>query len=213
MADKPILFSGPMVRAILAGRKSQTRRITEPLVDGRHNFALPIVTAHGHAFQPRYRVGDRLWVREAHYLTDDGDSQCAIYADDEEAVRDHLALISDMQHRLSLSEDWAAPHVRLRHGRFMPRWASRITLTVTSVRVERLQDISEYDALAEGVAPSWLDEHDNGTVHAGAQPTHRRGFARLWREIHGTGAWLANPWVAAYSFSADHRNIDAQEAA
>jgi hypothetical protein len=68
------------------------------------------------------------------------------------------------------------------------------------VRVERLHDIIEWDAQAEGVAPSWLDADDNTTVHHNSRPTYRQGFARLWRDIHGPSAWDANPWVVAVSF-------------
>lgn len=99
---------------------------------------------------------------------------------------------------------------------FMPRWASRITLIVTDVRVERLQNISEADAIAEGVdterccgVPS-----DSCGTHLGGccgQPEAVEpveAYSDLWDEINGPGAWDANPWVAAYTFTVHHQNID-----
>jgi len=77
----------------------------------------------------------------------------------------------------------------------MPRWASRITLRITDVRVERLQDISEDDARAEGCEPvGWIDETDVG------MSSYREGFTRLWNTINGVGAWEANPWVWVIEF-------------
>jgi hypothetical protein len=109
---------------------------------------------------------------------------------------------------------------RYRHGRFMPRWASRLTLTVTEVRVQRLQDISEDDALAEGVEMESADPpfyyvpgiwphsltavgiEEPGGRHA------ERSFAKLWNSLHGADAWERNDWVAAYTFTVQRGNID-----
>ncbi|TVR07398.1 MAG: hypothetical protein EA385_12925 [Salinarimonadaceae bacterium] len=96
----------------------------------------------------------------------------------------------------------------------MPRWASRITLLVTDVRVQRLQEISEEDAIAEGVEPfgrpgvAFVKLADAQTYS-----TPRGCFAALWNSINGTGAWEANPWVAAYSFDVIRQNVDAYLAA
>jgi hypothetical protein len=109
---------------------------------------------------------------------------------------------------------WNLPAFQLwRSPIFCPRWASRLTLTVTEVRVQRLQEISEDDAVAEGV------ERLNGTgpnrfsVWLGDgwfnDPSAQECFARLWRDIHGPDAWEANPWVVAISFTVQHGNIDA----
>lgn len=81
----------------------------------------------------------------------------------------------------------------------MPRVASRITLKITGVRCERLNDISEEDAEAEGCVPAWLDE-GGGRVNYGAAPTYRQGFAKLWNSINGPGSWDANPWVWVIEF-------------
>ena len=93
---------------------------------------------------------------------------------------------------------------RLRPGMFMPRWASRLTLTVTDVRVKRLQDISETDAKAEGAMLEYGE---------GANIGHRRAFELVWKHINGPGAWEANPWFAAYTFTVERRNIDLAKAA
>lgn len=91
---------------------------------------------------------------------------------------------------------------RLRQGMHMPRWASRLTLTVTEVRVERLQDCSEADAVAEGIEPGHRLPC-GGMSHAATDL-----FCDLWDSIHGPGAWALNPWVAAYTFRPILGNID-----
>ena len=106
----------------------------------------------------------------------------------------------------------------------MPRWASRLTLAVTEVRVERLQDISEADAVAEGMPEfgAFCEVLDPGKLNAAgetaAQTASRlrwpqRWFASLWKDINGAEAWAANPWVAAISFTAHRGNIDALDIA
>jgi hypothetical protein len=86
----------------------------------------------------------------------------------------------------------------------MPRWASRLTLIVTATKVERLQDISEAEARAEGVDPAIAGQDAHGPVK-----TYRTGFVRIWGDLHGTESWLSNPEVVALSFSAHQTNIDA----
>lgn len=178
--DIPILFSAPMVRAIMEGRKTQTRRAI-PGVDGDE---YPYVGSwHEDArggyvvFQDyprdqaicriqariRWQPGDRLWVKETWAL---GDLEAIYRADDPEC---------------DVYRWYPSIH--------MPRWASRITLLVTDVRVQRLQDISEEDARAEG-APPWT----------GAHQSYVTGFYNIWATINGPGSWDANPWVAAISF-------------
>lgn len=182
---KPILFSGPMVRALLDGRKTQTRRILKPTTE---------------SFEaPKYRRGDRLWVREAHYITDDGESEFAVFAEDSESVEEHL---ENMQTLMSSHPqiDWTS-HIKLRPSIHMPRWASRLTLTVTDVRVQRLQDIRGEDCVAEGLP---VVRHCFGET--------RDAFADLWNSINGQDAWDADPWVAAYTFTVHRCNIDELEA-
>lgn len=205
MGDRPILFSGPMVRALLDGRKTQTRRIFVPPAPYAPHDDIGVEVAVG-SIAPRIKAGDRLWVREAHYKTDDGDYERAVCAVDDDEVRDHLATID----RLKASHpqvDWGR-HARLRPGIHMPRWASRLTLTVTDVRVQRLQDISEEDAEAEGY-PSPEQRAKSGVAEIrDAYPI--AWYSWLWDSINGAGSWEANPWVAAYSFTVERRNIDAE---
>jgi hypothetical protein len=120
--------------------------------------------------------GDRLWVRETHCDARGGMAGRVLFrADGDVACK------------------WTP-------GIHMPRVLSRILLEVLEVRIQRLQQINESDSKAEGCAPAWLDADDGVTVHAQAQPTYRRGYARLWREIHGDASWEGNPWVRAFVF-------------
>ena len=190
MSERPIIFSAPMVRALLAGRKTQTRRIVRAAPSSRgwncdlREGRLTFVAAEGVRYFPAilpYDVGDRLWVREA-WRTNKG--------------FDYLAP-SGLPGMVAIhyeADGSTEAFGRLRPGMFMPRWASRLTLTVTAVRVERLQDISEADAEAEGIherpiLPHW-PERPFASVYRG-----------LWNDLHGPRAWDANPWVAAISFS------------
>lgn len=192
MRERPILFSGPMVRAILAGNKTQTRRVVKPQPAGA--WAAP-----GKTSCPYGAPGDRLWVRESTHrrpmlnlltgepLADKYDGG-AYTADGADVLTPEGFDLAWWYSRKS------CPSIH------MPRFACRLVLEVTGVRVERLNEISESDAQAEGCAPAWLDVDDNETVHAHQQPTFRRGFARLWREINGPSSWDANPWVWVVEF-------------
>lgn len=218
MTDRPILFSGPMVRALLDGRKTQTRRVLKPqpgegasfFVSGRGKHiwdwpGLGVGTDDGRELPKRiYRVGDRLWVRET-WLPLDGHSNWDLrvsYAAD--CQQKHFA---DGEYDSSWNWPKAAktgdvPSIH------MPRWASRLTLVVTDARVERLQDISEADAKAEGPHQheDWPEEY-----HA----SWRGAFHALWdslNEKRGFG-WDQNPWVAALTFTVHQTNIDAMESA
>lgn len=215
MADKPILFSAPMVRALLAGTKTQTRRanglpVIEQLAGGWH-----IYNRHGGtlgvdehdigkaaADYCRIAVGDRLYVRE-HWRT------WAQY--DDVAPRD-LVVGTHVAYEATESPNLGSNAGRFRQGMHMPRWASRITLHVTDVRVQRLEEISEADALAEGIQlwPSGmygppLDE-DADEVVVADNPTE--AYMEVWNAINGAGSWDANPWVAAYTFAVERANID-----
>lgn len=235
MADRPIIFSAPMIRALLAGRKTQTRRILrrqpepcdhehwpdEPAPrwtideDGAHcgvcgNGTRLATTKSGVAGLPvPARVGDRLYVREAWAPLDalthsDPGAQAladrGFYRADESTVEGEIS--------------------RWRPSIHMPRWASRLTLLVTDVRVERLQDISEGDAAAEGVELESADPpfhyvpgiwpHSITAVGV-EEPGGRhaaRSFAKLWGHINGSESWQANPWVVAVTFTVRARNID-----
>lgn len=192
MPERPILFSGEMVRAILDGRKTQTRRPiapTQPRADGLWPAGRDPLSDC-----PFGAIGDRLWVRETwgRYFTD-GVGMHTVYRADGEHEREWLDL------------------GRWRPSIHMPRWASRLTLRITHVRVERLQDISEEDARAEGVEPGDRLVRCLQTVPcASGGPSccgstvmaddYRAGFQRVWRSIYGAETWDANPWVWAISF-------------
>lgn len=217
MKERPILFSGAMVRALLAGAKTQTRRVVTPQPDSRPGMActrlifknrkgMPLLDEALEATEPvLYRSlcpygqpGDRLWVREAHYLTDNGHEKYPVYVVDEDAVREHLQSIDRLP--VDFPADTKASHRRLRPSIHMPRWASRITLEITSVRVERLQDISAADALAEGI----VRQPDGGYGLADTTHYHytdpRQSYFILWEAINGAGSVDANPWVWAVEF-------------
>ncbi|API52911.1 hypothetical protein BMW22_15930 [Rhizobium leguminosarum] len=227
MADRPILFSAPMVLALLADTKTQTRRVMKPqpfesgYFDG--DVELTVIPANdqwpkafrfnaeavggdailGEIFEPRISEGDRLWVRET--LKADSNDQAArwITYGADGAVTPHGLV----------RWDWKRDSIPSIH---MPRWASRLTLTVTDVRVERLQDISEADAQAEGAVPyycaaSKLDTY--GPSHAMCGCDHRAGFCLIWEKINGIESWDANPWVTVYAFSVEKQNIDLIERA
>lgn len=201
MTSRPIIFSGPMVRAILEGRKTQTRRVLKPQPSQVSGSAVWFDWQPGkEPPKPYCKPGDLLWVREAFIGARGYDAQPPSkwgnkptwYVADGAPDGDSWRFLSDRVH----------PSIH------MPRWASRITLIVEDVRVQRLQDISEEDAMAEGV-DAYLPGHGCATaVEARAlraegypySPSYRDGFGVLWTRIHGPGAWEANPWVAAITF-------------
>lgn len=232
MTDRPILFSAPMVQALLDGRKTQTRRVLtrarvfgtpeqKPYTLTGDHLARALQNAagfqhlgedgwfwEGDAFEWQapaertrwlahvgYAPGDRLWVKET-WRTN--------------KVADELPprlLSGEGRVWFEADRDNCDAHGRIRQSIFMPRWASRLTLTVTDVRIEQLQAISDEDALAEGIQTTpdgsiFHVEHDH---HAAVPAT---SFMGLWTSINGTESWLSNPWVVAISFTVEQRNID-----
>jgi hypothetical protein len=219
--ERPILMSAPMVRALLAGTKTQTRRVAkfDPLQPGL-NMAFTGLEPHcfgaGWAlvsrgeggcwnerthplFCPYGQPGDRLWVREA-WMPDppaDGTWAYTAWAGCRESR------LSDIPERFrhpafcNYSASWLHGRVRWTPSIHMPRWASRILLVVTAVRVERLQDISDDDARQEGVA-----EWAAGALSPEGQETvcRQEGYRMLWESINGAGSWDANPWVWVVEF-------------
>lgn len=198
MRERPILFSAPMVRAILAGTKTQTRRIAK---DVRHpdlgNWyapgALVLEREPQHVIEracPKGRPGDRLWVRET-------------WARNQVTPLEHRPpgeFIYGADLNDSVLRRYATTWKPSIH---MPRSACRLVLEINAIRLERLQAISEADAIAEGASfhdgrgvghSGW--RHDFGDVHA----TARDAFARLWRDINGPDSWSANPWVWVVEF-------------
>jgi hypothetical protein len=219
MTERPILFSAEMVRAILAGRKTQTRRVIKPVPTFNgggtcHDAdALQQDYVEPHWVFPKIckygAPGDTLWVREtwAHYQTvnhvwrsegrafdEVSDGLAGYRADGHDSIEDfraHVRLMSgcDLEHVIINGDRW-------RPSIHMPRWASRITLRITDVRVERLQDISEGDARAEGCPypPEWAGRFMD------RDETAKTWFKSLWNHIHGPDAWQENPWVWVISF-------------
>lgn len=221
MKERPIIFNDAMVRAILEGRKTQTRRIVKPqpvvpagasikLYDetalhmtGRRSWQVERPASYdgqgviGHRDGSGKQVnlgrmpfcaGDRLWVREcwSEMFTD--------------GVGEHLVYRADGEQ----DKQWLS-YGRWKPSIHMPRWASRITLEITAVRVERLQDISEEDAKAEGVQMEcdeegrrcWVDYMWPGTrITLSAADS----FASLWQSIYGVESWQSNPWVWVVEF-------------
>lgn len=168
MKERPILFSTPMVRAILGGRKTQTRRV----VKAQHSSLVEnlIDNWEGRPF-PFGKPGDRLWVRETWTHDDEG----------------------NISYRAQM-DDWVeCPGNKWKPSIFMPRIASRITLEISTIRVERLQDISEEDAKAEG--PSQHPEYPKEFYCS-----WRKAYQVLWDSINGPGSWDRNPWVWVIEF-------------
>ncbi|TIP70329.1 MAG: hypothetical protein E5X53_28335 [Mesorhizobium sp.] len=213
MTDRPILFSGPMVRALLAGTKTQTRRVLNPQPPADLGlvgiYAPKLVAVFGYVTPDadckvalRYMPGDRLYVREAwktHAAYDDI-SPAAMGGDEP------ILYVADGAH-----QTWGYPAIskigRFRQGMHMPRWASRLTLIVTDVRVQRLQAINEADAVAEGCG--WRgtgNSDDNDKLVGDPVPA----YSRLWDGLNASRGfgWDVNPWVVAVSFTVERRNID-----
>jgi hypothetical protein len=183
MNEKPILFSGEMVRAILDGRKTQTRRVMKPQPRQLENH-IAIKNRKRHC--PYGKPGDLLWVRETwashEYMDDTRPSDFT-----------KSAQMLPLWYRAN-NQMYNFNQGKWRPSIFMPRWASRITLRVTDVRVERVQDISEADARAEGVLKA-----GGASLSLYAARHH---FSQLWDRINakrGYG-WDINPWVWVVEF-------------
>lgn len=196
--SKPILFSGEMVRAILAGRKTQTRRVVKPQPDSVMNGApywnvggLRLSDGAANPLQCPYgQPGDTLYVKETFRVwSKDG----SLYTGRLFNVSEYLkkAFKQEAQYRATSIPD--VEKGNWRPSIFMPPWLSRLTLKVQAVRVERLQDISEEDARAEGVSEKWLE---TAAGREGLVPV----FSTLWNSLNGPGAWDANPWVWVVQF-------------
>ena len=212
MSDRPIIFSAPMIHALLDGRKTQTRRVLRPQPSARPELHEPMSDEDAywavfdgdeiaHRVQVPYAPGDRLWVREGHAMV-----PATAYRMSEGVAQN--ADPKDCDRACIYREGWDRSNggFRWRSPIHMPRWASRLTLTVTDVRVQRLQEISEDDARTEGFG-SLITTVDK----LGPSITARDGFRDIWNSIHGPDAWDANPWVAAISFTVHRCNIDTME--
>ena len=168
MKERPILFSGEMVRAILDGRKAQTRRTVKGSIVVGDPYCPPC---------PYGAQGCRLWVRETFAYTDQ-----------------HINYEPGWVYRAT-DPDWSEMEgFKWKPSIFMPRAASRITLEVERISVERLQDITEEDARAEGVTVSKSIASDR------VWPQYKDAYKVLWESINGEGSWAKNPWVWVVEF-------------
>lgn len=239
MKERPMLFNGPMVRAILSGQKTVTRRVAKPVKhpDLGNIYApgaLVLEKEPQHVIEracPYGQPGDRLWVREtwqdvhpvqvidrysqpgrAGITCQPGVNYQTIYrADGDYPVVYHThqhpyrSLEPDPAHGLLAPAEsgWTGwtPSIH------MPRWASRILLEITSVRVERLQGISDQQAIAEGIERSTISPRlwkrgnlhgDQNTVQVTGFPT--LAFRSIWEGVYGYESWAANPWVWVIEF-------------
>jgi len=211
MKSRPILFSAPMIRALVAGTKTQTRRIVkrppalradDPMciewVENWKQYAAKVLRGDNHALAPcndTYgQPGDRLWVRETWQAWDKTSHEYDEYEPWSRERRGNLTFSQyhaerGMPDAIEYEADSAStgpwnPSIH------MPRWASRITLGITGIRCERLNEISEEDAKDEGVVGF------KGNPH----PTAVDAYCNLWESINGPGSWDANPWVWVISF-------------
>ena len=216
--ERPIIFNGPMIRAILDGSKTQTRRIVKwpawmqphpevfasDLRDGYGVWYVPEGEWTSKEFRCPYgKPCDRLWVREA-WMPDppiDDTWASTQWAGCREGKIAGVPERFRHPRYCNYAANWLHGEVLWTPSIHMPRWASRITLEIVSVRVERLQDISEADAIAEGVESNV----DDGVTYYGpygkGHCDPRVAYAWLWESINGEGSWIPNPWVWVISFA------------
>ncbi|HBQ6504839.1 TPA: hypothetical protein L8N41_000939 [Klebsiella variicola subsp. variicola] len=241
MKERGMIFNAEMVRALLSGRKTQTRRIMKVQPESNQLGLLLITDSTKHSDIGKYHwaesnatgnhvrsklfscpfgaVGDRIWVRETWAILGNEDGCCIDWeeklckADERSAARIYRASCEQRPGNYGLwsipdDADWK-PHTKdyqyegaWRPSIHMPRWASRILLEITDVRVERLNAISEEDARAEGII-------DGGCLNCGEpepcgcanpEPDATDAFAYLWQSIYGQESWNANPWVWVIEF-------------
>ena len=208
MTERGISFSAPMVRALLAGTKTQTRRIVK-----EKNVPAALRDGPGSACCP-FTVGDRLWVREAYRLPESVDA----FSPTEAGTRLLAAGADPSTVPICYDADGATRHWpvdgapclpgKRRMGMFMPRWGSRIVLDVVDVRMERLDECSAADAVAEGIER--LEDVDGAARWRvyGPSPAStsdaRLSYRSLWEQINGAGSWEANPliWVVVFHVGA-----------
>lgn len=249
MVDRPILFSAPMVRALLAGTKTQTRRaLSVPMWPGVNPAFTGLEAVRettgrwriygtepaSDFFKVPAAAGDRLWVKETWQGGSTGDGPAVAYRADNN--RWYPPFTGPSEGRGPTFDYDAFPTTAWQKGHWladvesggpwasplhMSRWMSRLTLHVTDVRVQRLQSISESDAIAEGMTQETADAIMSPDELAVFASTHilcpdARGrilYETIWGQINGAGSWAANPWIAAYTFTVERANIDQARAA
>lgn len=205
MKERPIIFSGPMVLAIIEGRKTVTRRVVKPQCDEMDFFDGEWRPTHGaHVFRCPYGVpGDRLWVKETWRLGRGYDGESVKGVGRGPNVWFEASLDAGSWTSFGHNPNNHGYGEQKRSSLFMPRWASRLTLEVVSVRVERLQQITDEDAIREGVVegvsgfyvPGIGEDHPD---HCFSGP--RYAFGNGWNKINGACLWTSNPWVWVIEF-------------
>lgn len=179
MREHPIIFNGPMVRAILDGRKTQTRQVVKPQ-------------------RPYGQPGDRLWVRET-FMRQPHPSECGLTQEMiPKTWESACAAAGTIFYRADPNAEWLADGRPWTQSIRMPRWASRITLEITGLRVERLRDINGADAIAEGILRDGEGWRGSPRRPWFASPVG--AFRSLWGSINCAGSWDANPWVWVIEF-------------
>ncbi len=213
--DRPIIFNTEMVKAVLDGRKTQTRRVVKPqyvhsatkeiwtsTTKSGFMYQGPIENVEGLLIQCPYgKVGDKLWLRETWAADAICDEIQPKYLGEESTV---WYRADGFKRRQSIDHDLLDERGRWRPSIFMPKWASRITLELTNIRVERVPDISEDDAKAEGAEKRFEVEAPNFIKNPQWEPdsTHKTGFKHLWDSINRKRGypWESNPWVWVIEF-------------
>ncbi len=224
ITEHGMIFNGEMVRAILDGRKTQTRRVIKlfhergmlnPVVRGRNGEISSVSCRLAPMLCPFGQPGDRIWVREtwgvvSHELDEDGRIQPWNPDRSATAIHEmpfgngyysgHAIYAADGEFTWGDDDGYEDGRSCWKPSIHMPRAACRILLEITDVRVERLNSISQEDAQAEGMEltgwrPTYSDPDSGGDVW-----TPYDNFAQLWSSIYGEGSWLANPWVWVIEF-------------
>ena len=190
MKQSPILFKAEMVRAILDGSKTQTRRIVK-----ERNYPIAfsgftdefVMSPKNHLYQSLYgTMGDQLWVRETFGIADNWIHESEIDPPRTIAYKADLSAINfDPFYKVNTS-NWGWVNMKWKPSIFMPRWASRIQLEITDIRIERLNDISEADATKEFICSGYIPAVDE--------------YKELWESINGIGSWALNPFVWVIEF-------------
>lgn len=201
VTDIPIIFSASMVQALLAGRKTMTRRLAWRELNMKKKGRIAVGLGHSATPWQRVKAGDRLWVREAMAARISGEpekpSKARHYAKYRADMKDDKSPYDSMDFH-------AYPH-KWTPSIHMPRWASRLTLIVTATKIERLQKITSADAISEGCGVNF--DHPNPEKTRETFPALR--FRDLWMKLHGPESWDENPDVVALTFRVVKANIDA----
>ena len=220
---KPILFSAPMIRAILEGRKTQTRRILKGSTEHKGKYNPAYLERHKNdpgwkKICPYGKPGDLLWVRETfrsnkkHFVGYRADGSCGVFFQNGAGGRYFLKHgqmagggcppKNGRQYGISKYGDCWKSSIH------MPRWANRITLEIKDIRVEKLNDISGSDAKEEGTTVCTALDILGDYYNSGEDQKYIVAFRDLWQSINGPKSWDENPWVWVIEFEAHQCNID-----